>query len=195
MKYSLITYMSEYQRQRHYDKFTMAFEEFWPANVQLKVFDEKSITEYSDYLAVSSKMLSIYHANKLFSSDWIIYIEPNMITKKEITQEFLNENCDNDYFNCYYGDPRNEEFQMSTHWLAFNRNHGLSHHFFNCLGFVYKENKFSSTLEYSDGYLLNSVRDMVSAIGYVKKYTNIINHTHIRNLWANSKMGEYFDKI
>ena len=186
--------MSEYEREKYYDTFTTAFEEFWPSNVQVKVFSQRDIANFSKYLSVSKKMLTLYEASQRLGGDWIIYIEPNMIAQKEITQQFLSEMCDPTYYHCYYGDPRNE-LRFDTTWLAFNTNHQVYLEFINTLKNIFESEPFPGLLAYSDGYLLGTVRHLINAIECNEQCKNVITITHPRDLFSNSIMGEYFKKI
>jgi len=192
MKYQIVTYMNEYQRESLYDKFTENFEEYYPDNVRLKIYNEKLIS--SDYLHTTKRLLTIQHATEQLSADWIIWVDPNLLAIKEITQDFLNISCNNNHYHCYYGDPRNH-FQFSTYWLAFNQHHGLNPIFVNSIKMILTNDLMKTKLEYSDAYLLDTIRSRFDHIGYINPFHNFNDKIHARNLFANSIMGEYFKLI
>jgi len=148
-----------------------------------------------DAVKFSHKVFAVIHACSCVDSDWIIWLDADTVTFRDVPDNFLAEICDESALACYLG--RREKYHSECGWVAYNRRHPDLDSFVDRWRDLYVTGDIFSLREYHDSFVFDVIRKDFQAQ----------RHTLFHNLSPNlpgkgpghpfiaSRLGLYMDHM
>lgn len=109
-----------------------------------------------DAVRFSHKVFSVIHACQNIDSDWIIWLDADTVTFRDVPEDFLGQVCDPRAMACYLG--RREKYHSECGWVAYNRRHTDLNHFIDRWRNLYTTEQLFDLREYHDSFVFDVLR-------------------------------------
>jgi len=109
-----------------------------------------------DAVRFSHKVFSVIHACTTLNSDWVIWLDADSKTFKDIPFNFLKEVCPDEYYVSYLG--RNTKYHSECGWVAYNTKHKDNRDFMNYWRNLYVNDSLFNLREYHDSFVFDEIR-------------------------------------
>lgn len=147
-----------------------------------------------DAVRFSHKVFSVIHACTTIDSDWVIWLDADSKTFRDIPESFLGEVCDFTSMACYLG--RREKYHSECGWVAYNRRHPELHNFMRDWKELYMSNRLFDLKEYHDSYVFDVLRRQYQSHGvYFHNLSPELPGKGPGHPFIASRLGEYMDHM
>ena len=109
-----------------------------------------------DAVRFSHKVFSVIHACQNINSDWIIWLDADTVTFRDVPEDFLAKICDSTAMACYLG--RREKYHSECGWVAYNRGHQDLQDFVHRWRDLYMTGDLFNLREYHDSFVFDVIR-------------------------------------
>jgi len=109
-----------------------------------------------DAVRFSHKVFSVIHACQNIDSDWIIWLDADTVTFRDVADGFLDSVCDVTAMACYLG--RREKYHSECGWVAYNRRHPDLENFVGRWRDLYMSGSLFDLREYHDSFVFDVLR-------------------------------------
>lgn len=116
-----------------------------------------------DAVRFSHKVFAVIHACETIDSDWVIWLDADSKTFRDVPESFLDEICDFKSMACYLG--RREKYHSECGWVAYNRHHPKLQQFIKDWRELYVSDRLFDLHEYHDSFVFDVLRKRYQAQG------------------------------
>jgi len=109
-----------------------------------------------DAVRFSHKVFSVIHACQNINTDWIIWLDADTVTFRDIPVQFLDDICDDSAMACYLG--RREKYHSECGWVAYNQRHPDLAEFVQQWRDLYVNGGIFDLREYHDSFVFDVLR-------------------------------------
>jgi hypothetical protein len=148
-----------------------------------------------DAVRFSNKVFAVLDAAESIDTDWMIWLDADTLTFRDVPQDLLPRICDDKAMACYLG--RQEKYHSECGWVAYNLRHPDTAVFMNQWREMYVKDLFLNEREYHDSFLFDVLRRRFQE----QKNTYFYNMTPVAGKkgpghpFIASELGRYMDHL
>lgn len=148
-----------------------------------------------DAVRFSNKVFAVLHAASTVTTDWMIWLDADTLTFRDVPQDLLPRICDDTAMACYLG--RQEKYHSECGWVAYNLRHAHTQEFMSQWRDLYVHDQLFDLREYHDSYLFDELRRRFQS----QRGTKFHNMTPVSGKkgpghpFIASELGRYMDHL
>lgn len=147
-----------------------------------------------DAVRFSNKVFAVIHAATTVATDWMIWLDADTLTFRDVPEDFLDSICDNSAMACYLG--RQEKYHSECGWVAYNLRHPQLLPFMSAWRDLYVKDQLFSLREYHDSFLFDELRRRFQAQGtHFHNMTPVLGKKGPGHPFIASELGRYMDHL
>lgn len=147
-----------------------------------------------DAVRFSHKVFAVIHACATIDSDWIIWLDADSKTFRNIPENFLDQVCDPHALACYLG--RREKYHSECGWVAYNRQHPELQKFMQDWRDLYVSDRLFDLKEYHDSFVFDELRKQYQTQGtYFHNLSPVLPGKGPGHPFIASPLGLYMDHM
>lgn len=109
-----------------------------------------------DAVRFSNKVFAVIHASVTVDTDWMIWLDADTLTFRDVPEDFLDSVCEKDVLACYLG--RREKYHSECGWVAYNLRHPELKQFMQDWLALYRDDTIFDLREYHDSFVFDVLR-------------------------------------
>jgi len=148
-----------------------------------------------DAVRFSNKVFCVIDACTTLDSDWVIWLDADTSTFKDIPEDFLSSISPDDCYCTYLG--RGTRYHSECGWVGYNIKHPANIEFMSFWKDLYNSGKLFDLREYHDSFVFDCIRRQFEAEGKIKAH-DIFGYNGAKgpgHPFINSVLGKYIDHM
>jgi hypothetical protein len=148
-----------------------------------------------DAVRFSNKVFAVIHAASTVKTHWMIWLDADTVTFRDVPQDLLPRICDDTAMACYLG--RQEKYHSECGWVAYNLRHAHTQEFMSQWRDLYVHDQLFDLREYHDSFLFDELRRRFQSQHGTKFHnmTPVSGKKGPGHPFIASELGRYMDHL